>query len=465
MKTSEKKFWAILVVSIIVILFFLFLIGCDDLTGPEGRITTEIRVFSVKDQKCDKVDLDEEGRVGRAEGYMVARYYIGDEPLAVGGLKARVVTPVRTQVYYLLNGGGGGYWCDIPGDRSGVKSTLTTNNAGFVHFTAWCERWGDLNLRTSMWIKAKYTLQVGVMAGFVNWRDYRTNFTKPVPWYEHYWDVDLQRWFVGGYYFSGTSPPLSIPAEQVNAKVSVAANNTFSQGDMDFLESACQQPQTGFTIQGTEWCMQTTDGVKPIGNFVILDNCDPNTIKYYATPYFVSVYLSLAGQIDQSCIGVSIPATIRFGSREPVAISVSIAAISEDGLRAVAHTDYFVPVDSSEYNLESPKQRIYDRWSNITDPNAPEIDIYAPMFLPVSDPNFPPIIDPNDIDSGVVLPRLNPDRFKTVYVLPAGDRETMRVHFENDVIAALPLVQYWLSGNKAADVNNDGIVNLSDLPN
>lgn len=231
MKT-KKGYWTILIIAIIVIFLFLFIFGCDDYFGPEARVAGEIKIYSVNGQKCDSVSLNDDGRVKKAVGYLVARYFITpNDPVAIGGLRAKVETPSHAIQYYYLNGGGGGYWGDLPDDKAGVKSNLTTNSQGYVRFNSWCSHWPGTEVQATMWISGKYAPMVGVGGVFENW--YIDRFL--IPFYARYFDAEAGRWVIGGDYYSGTMARESVPASVISTAASTSATNTLSGGEVSFL--------------------------------------------------------------------------------------------------------------------------------------------------------------------------------------------------------------------------------------
>ncbi|MDD5458365.1 MAG: hypothetical protein PHF37_03125 [Phycisphaerae bacterium] len=464
MKICEKKFWPGMIVFLAT-LALLFLFGCDDFPGPEARQASEVRVFNVGDRRIDRPMLDSEGRVTSAEGDQVAAFfYPSGDMVEVGGLRFHPTGPSVARYIQRENATGRPY--SIATDRAEMRSNLTTNGNGYALFTGSCDLWGVEDLQTWIFVKGHNTPARGVGITFQNWWDVRTHWTKLTPWYDNYYSKDWQTWFVGGDVCSVKCYSCSSVPVNVAGNEAAAGFGGFSAGEDTFLAAAGNSPASGFTVSAVEWCIQTAEaGIKPVDNFCPLDECDPNIIKYYGSPYFASFHVALADSVGENFIGEIIPAQIWFGNRTKETINTVIFGLSDDRKSAIIRSDYFIPVIPQAYTLEKADLEVYDRWSFVENAKSPDIDIFAPLFFdkPYADPNYVSI-DPNYVENGVILQRVNPARFRPVHIIPAADNEIVRIRLKLDKANFLPILQYWLSDNKVFDINDDGIVNLSDLP-
>jgi len=431
-----------LVAFILFLLFILlWLIGCLDYESPECRYEDHIERFTVNGRPYDSVVLNEHGGPVLSTADCAVQFcYHDGTPIEVGGLRAEVLKEFGQ--YYTWSGE---WW---PTEEAGVGGNGITNESGFAVFTMWCELWGTRKTQSGVTVKGRYTDITGLSAEFTNARDPRTGYNTLIPWYEY---TGGPPYYIGGHYLSKTpayqavnawdiepqtagSSVNNLPAYQaVNAgdiepQTAGSSVNNLSEDDVFFLNmQSTEPPSVGIEVSEATWCMRAgADGCgysKPIANLHALSHSDPNIIKDYSTPYFLTLHVLVSEALEEDYFPPVIPATLSVGTDFEEAIECRTVAVSDDRQRLIVQSDYIVPIRADDYTFESPLQAVRNRWTEGGDPNA-LLDVWCVL-----------------VEQG----------------------QTINIQFEKDAATLLSFSEYWLSDNKNADINEDGIINLIDV--
>lgn len=429
----------------------IWLVGCA-FDSPEARYANHVQVFSVGGCGVDRATLNDEGEVQHAEADLVVGIYTVDgTQITVGGIIFEQVGD-WIPAYYNDH-------CWYDSELAGVNSGLTSDASGYCKITTWCEKWKgvDWYLSAGFGIKGRHTEPGYGTCHYSN----GMNPLKPMQLIPFYGTVVYNNYiYYGGNYTSASMPDNAISEDDVTPAASTSSNN-LSTDDDNFLVDEKLTVSNGIDLYRSSWCIRSgpvgQGYSKTVGQIFPLGHSDPTRIAMYATPYFFSQQVVLSEAISEDDETVEIPATIKVGNFQ-TPITCHIVSVSEDRKRIIVQSDYIVPIEKEDYTFEDPRQSIYNRWEPTNDAN--DLDIYAPLVI--SDPNS--LIDPNFIsDIGIRIDNLNHDLFIDVYVVPILEGEKIQIRFDKDSATLLQLVGYWLSDNKNIDINDDGIVNWSDI--
>lgn len=462
----EKLFWnglAVLLFAAVLVFVVLFLAGCTP-DSPDARFVWGIKAFNVEGPSYSRIlNLDKEKRPGRCETDFAACFIYADgTPVLSGGM--RFYNPTGKAEYYQVHGSGPNYW--VPTDGAGTESPLITDDSGYCVFTSWCTHWGVRMLNTTFSTGGKRTPPI-VVAKAVYENRYDSISGQLIPWYgrdQQYPGV------LGGHYNSGGYGQFtSISNSTIRPVRPASSRNNLSEDETTFLDDVSFAMDSPYEVVSAVWQRrvgQPGEGYSVLAeHLTLLDHSDASTITYYATPYYLSLSIALAEPVAFNPVGLPLPADLRVGAVRLSEINFNITQVSDDGKRLIVKSDYIVPIDYRDYEADEVPVSIYDRWSCADDPNDPAINLYAPLFWQVDDPNHV-VYDPNHIDhNNVILNRLDPARFVPVHCVPLNEGETLNIRATDRTL--LPLMtyflEYWLDELPVLDANRDGIVNLEDV--
>jgi len=188
----------------------------------------------------------------------------------------------------------------------------------------------------------------------------------------------------------------------------------------------------------------------PKNNIVASNFNDPDQVFFHAYPTTYSYTVKTATDFDFTTLSLS--AKIKTSVADGVIVPLYV--IASNGRVHIIRTDYFLLEDVNYYNEltfelwggYNNQQAIYDRFRPIEgwDPSDPnytntELDIYSEGFCESE------YFDPNRVLDCYIVP-----------IEPEND------YVEIEIIPPPQISEYWLSGNKNFDFNNDGIVNMKD---
>lgn len=251
-------------------------------------------------------------------------------------------------------------------------------------------------------------------------------------------------------------------------------------------------PSSGFSSSGK---LIQQQGEKGIGfpvemNGAIIAGTFTTDEQYLRNSYPYMFSVTVKTSIAKDLTGISVPVRL-WTNACPAGIKLMATVVSSNTEQKthVLRTEGFLPVSSdipvdpevtaydqftpfdSEPNQWNPDQydiRLKENWVEFADAN-------------MIDPNFPPnpdlLVDPTNPNFFVFTSRLDtttelfpdiliPERIyqlKTIRIHPTNDYLNVEIDFADPKTIML-LTEYWLTEDKLFDINNDGIVNLSDLP-
>jgi hypothetical protein len=189
-----------------------------------------------------------------------------------------------------------------------------------------------------------------------------------------------------------------------------------SADDASFLSQSREPSELHVNVVDVIWskvCLSDSYGLSPISEFRVLNNHDEEAIKDYSNPYTAVYHFVTATPI--SLTGQSYCAKLSIGDpNDPnyiTDIAINVVSDSNDLISHVARSGWIVPAE------------------------------------------------PNDFTPYI----LNTD-FGDVLVCPLDEGQTLKIELTDWTQFVFMVAPYWLTSFKALDKNSDGIFNLKDLP-
>jgi len=419
-----KDLHFILLTAVLVFLAIM-LMSCDPYEGPVSRIASSIRVYHQGDFRPDKVEGERPGST--TIGYYAQYYADTGEPINVGG---------NTMIFNVRDAG---FWND--GGWYIPMNNYSDINLSVSNLKPACQKDGVAQFSIACSFKDYYAVYGGTrlkfgMSGsecgsepayafFKSQWDNRTADPKdhvPAMEYTYPNPGSAEGLYVGNFWRSGSggclgnygSPGIEAGNLQ-NPEALCSAEMTpeafrFASSETDYLYSDPTPLKRGMICDSVSWYMDNGSTVSPVFFVYPINQCEPNIIAENATPYFVSFCVETAEAIDLE--GFTVPAKIKSQS-EPngIDIPVVVVASSQNGLKHIARSEYFVCVQSQYVK---------------SDPNG---------FTALG---------------------------KKAHIVPISKDENLSIQVTMDTAVFFQLADCWLSDNRTADISMDGVVNYID---
>jgi hypothetical protein len=261
----------------------------------------------------------------------------------------------------------------------------------------------------------------------------------------------------------------------------VASNRAkYTQKETEALQGITVNPPiSGVMVTDCSLLQQQSNAIKDL-DYPVASNLQNNSdYLRYSAPMMFSVIFKTAQGVDVA--GKSVSVIIKTDAKpEGTKLDLNILGSSPDKMTHLARTEYFIPVDSLITTGETVQ--VYDRWTPFENPNIWDTNQYDRKLKP----EWASIIDPNDYadpnlctDPNVFdfTSRLDttadnfeqimiPERVCTAKTIPLaaiGDNLDIDLNILDPELILLFSVS-WLTNNRIYDTNNDGIVNMRDIP-
>lgn len=388
----------------------LFLCGCDEnKPSPPSRYVQGIRVLGQGTNRLDSI---------AGAGFYAAPVY-AHEDVRVGG---RVFLVNKGQPGYWSTG----WWTPIVGDMPDPFSLSQTSTVGR-------DGYGKIEMKIDLepvgyWMNGglgcgftvtdgRFTSNTAGVFGASQYNGIDGGHLDPFIWddswpgfYGLYWRS--YKWGVDGYRGKGG----------LEAKVYTMSDPPFqggpdpnlvwpSQAESDFLIDESITVNRGFRVHGFQWLLKRDVGAEPATAMFPLNHSNREIIREHATPYYLSYMVVTADTIDLR--GHTIAGLLRCRTYpDGIPINIEIRGMSACGTRHFAHTEYIIPIEVDFY-----------------DPDPDGYEIYS----------------------------------KPALVVPVHPDEQLTIEVDISKQALFTLAGLWLTDNRTADINQDGIVNFDDF--
>jgi len=419
---DEKKFWFIFILTVVVALV-LRCQGCDLRSVANGRFITKIMVFTVGDRKCDVVNTGPDGIVSYAEADEIAVFYVNDEPITRSGLRPTVVLGYNT--FFPDRGYG------LPISNARATCDTATDDNGHLKIASSLSNWepcmGYQSVGVSIGYRSRH-IEVERGVGGATFSNDTCGYIYPkklAPWNQPY---SMCTYCNRHYTWGGSAVDSSHSSPGSVSSIRPSSYKTMSnktQPEIDFMQTPQDLPETGYSLKQSVWMEQKQkDGigwVNPVSYvFPVNYGNDPNLtvndeVKEYSYPYMVSFMFTTADPVD--ILNMPLIAKVKCGVNSGI---VSAKIVESDGVRHIARTGYILPLDS-DCCESSETIHIRTRWA-----------------------------DPNCLDD--------------VLIFPCESGQGIEVECDISAGCIQYAAPYWMTDNKTLDINNDGIVNMLDLP-
>jgi hypothetical protein len=447
MKKNAKKFW-IIFVSTVIIALLLHCVGCVPTKKGPSRMASGIAG----------------GDNGVNQGWFCYIFDTGD-PIEVEGIE--MTTSISKNVYCRPNGLGGIEYVQLfPSDVQTLESPGVTGMCGQMTITGKRIDWQNWK---GQWIYQ--TASVGHPQGLCSAAQFNYRTATPPA---------TQRALADGRSRIGKSTPP--PKSRFSSKEKNALNNVTED-----------PPDSGIEVTSTDLLQQQGNSgegfPKELNNGFMAGNLTkPEQYLRYSAPYMFSFIFKTAQ--PEELIGRFVPVIISTNAYyQGIHINLTVIGSNSDKKTHVARTDGFLPVGSAI--PIAAEVSVYERWTGFSEPNIWDANQYVRSvredWLDVVDPNL--YADPNTCpDPNVLFNPADPNFYiftnrldttavnfhaviipervysvKTIPILAANDYLDIDMD-RNSPAAIMLFAENWLCAFSLFDLNNDGIVNMKDLP-